>query len=313
MKWKLESFVKPSLLASLAVCAAIVFTGQAALFAKDAPPGAAGRGTAPAKDDKAPDAKTPDTGLKKGGETGLDDQDNESHPNLDRTRQEEIETDPGRKEYVSIRRKRSIFAFHMGFSIGAMGYGILGPRLTDTYLYKFKYQKYSFTAGVRVGIEPLFYLKKVHCLSLGAFFEQRKVQIKIARISLSGLFVNYPYALLYLQPLTYFVDKSNVDTNYIAIPVSYRYHVTDEFYIGAGLDIAVLFYAKANYGVTIYSTSTRLEKRLQPVDFSGRIIFGFTMNRVFIEISTGAGLLDYDRLKGERHSINLTGMIGYKI
>jgi hypothetical protein len=313
MKWIRESFMGPSVLACLAVCAALVFSGQSALFAKDAAPGAADRGTVPAKDNKTVEGKTQDPGQQKEGETGLDDQEDESHPNLDRARQEEIEADPGRKEYLSIRRKRSIFSFHMGFSIGAMGYGILGPRLTDTYLYKFKYQKYSFTAGVRVGVEPLFYLKKVHCLSLGAFFEQRKIQLKIAKISLAGLYVSYPYAQLYLLPLTHFIDKSNVDTNYIAIPLTYRYHITDEFYIGVGLDVAVLFYAKANYNITIYSSSTRLEKHLSPVDFGGRILFGFTMNRVFIEISTGAGMLDYDRLKGERHSINLTGMIGYKI
>jgi hypothetical protein len=37
------------------------------------------------------------------------------------------------------------------------------------------------------------------------------------------------------------------------------------------------------------------------------------MNRVFIELGLGAGFLDYDRLAGERHTISLTGMIGYKI
>jgi hypothetical protein len=58
---------------------------------------------------------------------------------------------------------------------------------------------------------------------------------------------------------------------------------------------------------------TNFRKQLPPVDFGGRLLFGFTMNRVFMELGLGAGFLDYDRLAGDRHTICLTGMIGYKI
>ena len=48
---------------------------------------------------------------------------------------------------------------------------------------------------------------------------------------------------LYCVPLTKYVDKSNIDTNYFTIPVLYRFHVLEEFYIGAGFDVGVLFQA----------------------------------------------------------------------
>ena len=109
------------------------------------------------------------------------------------------------------------------------------------------------------------------------------------------------------------MDKSNVDTNYIALPVGYRFFVMDELYIGFSLDVAVLFQAKANYSVIGYTTSVNFMKYMQSIDFGGRALIGFTMNRVFIEIGIGGGFLDIDRLPGERHTIYVTGMVGYRI
>lgn len=219
-----------------------------------------------------------------------------------------------KKKYTSIRKRRSRFAFHMGLSLGAVGYSILGPRAANTERYRFKYEKGSFTAGFRGGIEALFFITRLHCLSAGAFYEQRKVQIKIAdlgmaRIVLPGL---SPEAL-YFMPATRYVDKSNVDTNYVAFPVAYRYYVLDEFYLGASLDVAVLFGAKAFYNVVLLRSTTHLTRRLEPIDFGGRLLIGITMNRVFLEVGIGCGFLDIDRLAGERHTLIATGMMGYRI
>ncbi|OHD66426.1 MAG: hypothetical protein A2176_06775 [Spirochaetes bacterium RBG_13_51_14] len=233
-----------------------------------------------------------------------------------KNRAEEEDSDAEKKKYQSVRRKKDRLSFYMGFSIGAIGYGILGPRSTATELYRFKYEKESFTVGFRGGMEALLYPVKGHCLSLGFFYEQRKVQIKIADVSLMSLFLaGLPPGpgAAYFLPLERYVDKSNVDTNYFTFPVAYRFHIMDELYIGLSVDVGVLFQAKASYSILTYQSSLDLRKHLKPVDFGGRVIFGFTTNRVFIEISIGTDFLDIDRLAGERHTIHLTGMVGYRI
>lgn len=217
------------------------------------------------------------------------------------------------KEYTSIRRKKNLFQFRMGFSIGAFGYGILGPRDSKEEIFKYKYEKGSFTVGFRGGIEALFFLRKRHCLSAGLFYEQRIIQVRIIDTSMFTMLSGLPMGFVYSAPLRKYVDKSNIDTNYFTIPVLYRFHVLDEFYIGAGLDVGVLFYGRARYGVFLWSRKMDYARRLRPVDLGARMVFGFTMNRVFIEVGLGCGMLDYDRIPGERHSIYLTAMIGYRI
>ncbi len=217
------------------------------------------------------------------------------------------------KEYTSIRRKKNLFSFHMGFSIGAFGYGILGPRQSKEDIFKYRYEKGSFTVGFRGGMEALFYIHKQHCVSAGLFFEQRIIQVKIINVSLFTMITRLPMGFLYSAPLNKYVDKSSFDTNHFTIPVLYRFHILEEFYMGAGLDVAVLFFAKARYSVFLWGRKMNYTKRLQPVDLGARMVFGFTMNRVFIELGLGCGILDYDRLPGERHTIYLTGMIGYRI
>jgi hypothetical protein len=265
--------------------------------------------------EKARDEDTSDSGLQAGeGDADWKDPDSERNLNLDKKRDEDAGIIARLKEYKSVRKKRDAFAFYMGFSIGALGYGVLGPKFAVTDRYQFKYEKGSFNAGFRGGMEGLFFLNKRHCLSIGAFYEQKKIQIKIVDLALMHFVVPMvPAESLYYLPLSRYIDKSNVDTNYITFPAAYRYHILDEFYIGLSLDVGVLFLAKANYGITFYSTHTNFGKQLPPVDFGGRVLFGFTMNRVFIELGLGTGFLDYDRLAGERHTISLTGMIGYKI
>jgi hypothetical protein len=268
-----------------------------------------------AADAKAKDEDKSDSGLQTGeGEGDWKDPDSERNINLDKKQDDDSGIIARLKEYKSIRKKRDAFAFHMGFSIGALGYGVLGPRYHLTDRYQFMYEKGSFNAGFRGGVEALFFLARRHCLSIGAFYEQKKIQIKIVDLPLMYFVAPaIPPEFLYLLPLYRFIDKSNVDTNYITFPVAYRYYVLDELYIGLSLDVGVLFLAKANYGITFYSTHMNFRKYLPPVDFGGRVLFGFTMNRVFIELGLGAGFLDYDRLGGERHTISLSGMIGYKI
>lgn len=219
-----------------------------------------------------------------------------------------------KKEFVSVRKKRSSFTFKMGFGIGGIGYGILGPHQARKDQYQFKYSERSFMAGFRGGIEALFFLQKRHCLSIGAFYEQRRVQIKIGDVYLSRLFFpGLPPEQVYYLPLSRYIDKSNVDTNYVTLPVGYRFHVLDEFYIGFCLDVAVLFQAKANYAVISFTRSVNCMRYLQSVDFGGRALVGFTMNRAYIEVGIGGGFLDIDRLPGERHTIYVNGMVGYRI
>jgi hypothetical protein len=249
-----------------------------------------------------------DSGISVGTEAGLE----EGGESKDKTWNAKEE--PERKEFVSVRRKKKAFTFQMAFSIGGMGYGVLGPRQMRDSQYQFKYLEQSFMAGFRGGVEALFSPVKRHWISVGAYYEQRRVQLKIGDISLSRpLFPALTPLQVYFLPLSRYVDKSNIDTNYITLPVGYRFHVLDEFYIGLCLDVAVLFQAKANYTILSYTTGLNFMRYLSPVDFGGRLVFGFTMNKVFIEIGIGCGFLDIDRMPGERHTINVNGMVGYRL
>ncbi|MBN1497159.1 MAG: outer membrane beta-barrel protein [Spirochaetes bacterium] len=242
------------------------------------------------------------------------DPDSERNADLERAQDGAIEQESRLKDYVSIRKRRRIFRFNMGFSLGAMGYGAFGPRRAVTERYRFRYEKSSFNLGFRGGMEAYLFIKRRHCLSAGFFYEQRKIQIKIVDLAIMGPILNQiPFLFLYYLPLEQRIDKSNVDTNYFAFPIAYRFYVLDEFYAGISLDLAVPFQARATYGITFYSRKMDFKRFLHPVDFGGRLLFGFTMNRVFLEVGIGCGFIDYDRLTGERHPISLTGMMGYKI
>lgn len=249
------------------------------------------------------------------GDDGADwkNPDSDKSADLDRNRDAEADGRPRRKDYVSIRKRQRIFEFHMGFSLGGLGYGAFGPRRAVTERYRFRYEKGSFNLGFRGGAEALFFIKKRHCLSVGLFYEQRKIQIKIVDLALMGLLFRVPLPGLYYLPFEMRIDKSNVDLNHFAFPIAYRFYIMDEFYTGLSLDLAVPFQAKASYNITFYGRSMDFKKLLWPVDFGGRLLFGFTMNRVFIEVGIGCGFIDYDRLDSERHPISLTGMMGYRI
>jgi hypothetical protein len=231
-----------------------------------------------------------------------------------KNRDEDDSTGPSPAERERARNRRKTFSFKMGFSLGAVGLGVLGPRSAFTPLYRYQFVEGSFEAGFRGGLEAFLVIRRLHYLSLGAFFEQRKIQVKIAEVGfLRVLLYNLPLELVYSLPLARYVFTSEVDTNYISLPVAYRFFFYQDFYLGLGLDVAVLFQAKANYGMVFYSSSVNMRPELSPVDFGGRLIFGVVMNRVLVEIGLGTGFLDYDRMGGERHSIYLMGMIGYLI
>lgn len=224
------------------------------------------------------------------------------------------DADDGKKEFVSVRQKKRIFSFHVGFGIGGFGGGILGSRKAYDGIYKIKFGKDAFELGFRGGVNLLFYFTKYHCISLGAYYEQRKARIKITDLYLTSVLLpDRSFSDLYLLPFERYMPNSVVDLNYFTFPVTYRYHVTQEFYLGFGLDVAVIFQAKANYGIIVYDTSVDLRKRFQPVDLAGTILVGFVMNRVFVELAYGAGIMDIDRLPGTRRSMYCSGTIGYRI
>jgi len=220
-----------------------------------------------------------------------------------------------RKEYRPLITKDT-FSFHLGFSIGGIGYGVLGGSLhASRGLYKFRYQKGAFQFGFRGGVEAMFFINRVNSLSLGIFYEQRKAEIKINYIPLTGLVVqpiNPPILLFYIPAFRY-IPRSVVDLNSLNFPVMYRYYVLDELYIGIGADVAWVFQAHAGFNFILFGSSTNLKKRLWPVDIGGKLVFGVTINRVFIELGVGAGVLNFDRMSGDRHSIYLTAMIGYRV
>ena len=252
-----------------------------------------------------------DSGIRK----RIEGADGESGPRVGpKNRDEEIQAGPAARERESARKRRKPVSFRVGISLGFLGVGVLGPRHVATSLYRCTFMKDSFPLGFRGGLEAVLVVRNRHFLSLGVFFEQRKVEMKIAELGIfRAILADLPLESVYYLRLTRYVLKSTVDTNYVTIPLAYRYFFYEEFFCGMTLDAAVLFQAKANYGFLSYSSSVDLRPMLSPVDFGGRLLIGVVKNRVMVEIGLGTGFLLYDRMGGERHSIYLTGMLGYLI
>ena len=245
----------------------------------------------------------------------LEDRELEIDEREDRRLESELERET--RQYRSLRKKKDEFSFHVTFSIGGLGYGVVGGLMESEHeLYRIRYVKGSFIFGFRGGMEGMFYLNRINCFSLGVFYEQRKQELKINYIPLTGIIIPQnpdQIYLLYYAPIEKYVAKSVVDLNYLALPVTYRYYLKEEFYIGLGLDIALLLQGKTNFSIFLLKSSINLKNFLSPIDLGGRIVFGFIMNRIFIEAAVGTGILKLDTMHGERRSMYLTAMIGYRI
>ena len=243
----------------------------------------------------------------------LEDREFEIDEREDRRLESELERET--RQYRSLRKKKDEFSFHVTFSIGGLGYGVVGgPGESEHKLYRISYVKGSFQFGFRGGIEGMFYLNRINSFSLGIFYEQRKPELKINYIPLTGVIIpQIPIYLLYYTPMEKYVAKSVVDLHYLTLPVTYRYYFKESFYVGLGLDVAVLLQGKTNFSFFLLKSSINLKNFISPIDLGGRIVFGFIMTRIFIEAAIGTGILKLDTMHGERRSMYLTAMIGYRI
>jgi hypothetical protein len=300
---------------ALGAAVAIIAGGHGVLYAKD--------GEAVTRQDTGKLSADPDS--QAGDRTSAEGKDTDGHKNPgtepgdfeieekeDRRLEKELKKE--KREYKSLITKDT-FSFHLGFSIGGIGYGVVGGALNASRgLYRFRYQKRAFQFGFRGGIEGMFFVNRANSLSLGVFYEQRKVELKINYIWLTRIVlpVDPPILLLHV-PVFRYIPRSVVDLNSLNFPVMYRYYVLDEFYIGIGVDVAWVFQAHAGFNFFLFGWSTNLKKRLSPIDIGGKLAFGVTINRVFIELGVGAGVLNFDRMSGDRHSIYLTAVIGYRV
>ena len=208
------------------------------------------------------------------------------------------------------RRKRAV-RLGMSFSIGGLGHGVLGPRFAREGLRQFRYAKEAFEAGFRGGIEGLMFIRSIHCLSVGMFYEQRKIHYNIADTGMiQFIFPEMPQVWLYSIDFARYAFRSMVDSHYLSFPLTYRFYFYDEFFVGLSIHVSPLLAAKAGYGVLGLDADIDMRKRIASVDFGGRICAGVIMNRVLLEVGLGTGFLEYDRLPGRRRAVVLTGMMG---
>jgi hypothetical protein len=263
---------------------------------------------------KQKDTKNPEE--KDTGDLDLDNREFDIDEREDKRLEDELEQET--RQYASLRKKKDVFSFHIGFSIGGIGYGVVGGPVAPTHeLYKISYVEKAFQFGFRGAIEGMFYPKRQHCIGIGAAFEQRKPEIKINYLPLSYLLLNLPaeqfLGLYYSGLIEKYLSRNVVTLNYLTLPVTYRYYFRDEFYVGMGLDIALLMQGKTNFSTFLLKWKLNLKNMLAPVDFGGKVIFGFATSNIFIEVAVGAGILKLDTMRGERRSMYLTAMVGYRL
>ncbi len=227
----------------------------------------------------------------------------------------EGEFEQEKRKFQSLRQKKNKVSFHFMFGIGGLGYGVVGDSLKSRHgLYRINYSKGSFQFGFRGGIEGLLQVDPYNSLSLGVFFEQRKPELKISYVPLTGIIIpQLDFHILYFVPAERYVSRSVVDGKYLTLPITYRYLFKEKFYFGFGVDVAILLQAETSFSLFLLGSGFNLKNIFPPVDFGGRVLFGVIMNKVFIEFAGGVGVLKLDSMSGARRSMYLTAMIGYRI
>jgi len=210
-----------------------------------------------------------------------------------------------------------------GPSIGGIIYGVLGPRDISLSFYKIKFDLDKFKIGFSGGVDGLFFPTKYHSVSLGAFYEQRNIDLKIidfkilmplaffAFTPIPFLPVN-PAALLYVFPIEQFISTTSLTSQYINLPVIYRFHPIEYLYLGLGFDFAFLLKAVAEYKIFIFKAGLDLKRYFKLADIAGKVLIGVAYKGAFIEVSTGIGLLDMDSFAGVRRSFCIKTMAGYR-
>ncbi len=217
--------------------------------------------------------------------------------------------------------KKNFFKF--GPSIGGIIYGALGPRDVSLSFYKIKFDLDTFKIGFSGGIDGLFFPNKYHSISLGGFYEQRKIDLKIidfkilmplaffALTPIPFLPIN-PAALLYAFPIEKFISTTSLTLQYFSLPVIYRFHPIEYIYLGLGFDFAFLLKAVAEYKIFIFKAGLDLKQYFKLADIAGKVLIGATYKGAFIEVSAGIGLLDMDSFAGVRRSVCIKTMAGYR-
>lgn len=203
-------------------------------------------------------------------------------------------------------------------SVGGLGYGILGSNKVTTPVYRIKFEKDKLKISPSAGLEALFYFSDMHSISLGAYYEERKIDLRIANMA---LFVPIAIALnpflpaisINQMPLEDFVKKTSLAAQYINIPLVYRFHPAPFFYVGLGFDFAYCMKAEAKYSVLMMRSTLDLKSHFETFDVAGRVLIGFAYQGVFIELSASGGLLDLDDFSGTRNSVYTKLMVGYRL
>ncbi len=200
--------------------------------------------------------------------------------------------------------------FKIGVGGGALFYALLGPRSITSFPLKIEFDKKALKVGGTGGVEGLYYPAPRHSISVGAFYEQRRIDLKIVNLAFFGL---SPLALLSsFLPLESLVGTTRLSTHYLNFPVTYRFHPMEFFYLGAGFDVAALLKARADYRVIILDFGLDLKKYFRAADPGVRVLAGFTVKGVYGELAAGVGLLDIDTWGGARRSFYVKGTVGYR-
>ncbi len=202
-------------------------------------------------------------------------------------------------------------------SVGGLGYGILGSDSVVTPVYRIKFEKDKLKASPSAGLEALFYFSDMHSISLGAYYEQRRIDLRIANMALFipmtiALNPLLPSITLSQMPLEDFVKKTSLAAQYINIPLAYRFHPAKFFYVGLGFDFGYLLKAEAKYSVLMMRSMLDLKGHFKTFDVAGKVLLGFAYEEVFVELSAAGGLLDLDDFSGTRNSVYAKLMLGYR-
>jgi hypothetical protein len=211
--------------------------------------------------------------------------------------------------------------FRFGLKVGGLLYAGFGDQGVTTPLYKIKFELDQFKIGFAGGIEGLYFPSPKHSLALGAEYEQRRIDLRIADLKiLIPITIASPIPIpflpdaisLYFLPVEDFVGKTAVSTHYINVPLIYRFHFHKYLYFGLGLNAAFIIRAIAEYSIVGFNLTMDLKSYYSIADLGANIMGGVTFRGAFIEFIGNVGMLNIDEFGGERRSICIKIMAGYR-
>lgn len=204
-------------------------------------------------------------------------------------------------------------AFRVAVMGGVRLMALMGRDRATEPFYRLRFPGGAMKAGWSVGIDGVWHPSFDHSLSLGVAWEQRSFVIKGADASLFVLFPAQAAVLVAGEGVLFShgIVKTLMVSDCLVVPLVWRWQCTRNLYGGAGVEVAIPLRTHKNSTVFFYPSAASLKRRIMPAEPGARLLVGGLVGHVAVELAGAAGLINFDRFGGARHSVHFMMLARY--